>query len=108
MIIAVTAKEWTVRRMTDNEIIKALECCAVHKCSQCPLQDAEVCTETDLMKEAINLITRQQAEIKRLRRLNNILEKNADTAFQDGLNEAQDLYAKQIEKEIRLKTVLKL
>ena len=32
---------------------------------------------------------------------NEILIKNADTAFQDGLNEAQGLYALQIRNEVR-------
>ena len=55
--------------------------------------------------EALNsvnaLINRQKAELERLEKENEILSKNADTAFQDGLNEAQDLYAEQVKAEIR-------
>lgn len=40
-------------------------------------------------------------EIERLQKENTILSQNADTAFQDGLNEAQDLYAKQVKAEIK-------
>ena len=51
--------------MTDNEIIKALECCRNDECSQCPLQDG-VCSEKDVIKDALDLINRQKAEIERL------------------------------------------
>lgn len=50
--------------MTDNEIIKALECCMTDTCSECPFTFAG-CIDT-LPKEAIKLIKRQQAEIERL------------------------------------------
>ncbi len=42
-----------------------------------------------------------KAEIERLQKENTILSQNADTAFQDGLNEAQDLYAEQVKAEIK-------
>ena len=73
--------------MTDNEIIKALEYC--NDCS------------ANLNVEIIDLINRQHAEIERLNIENEILSINADTAFQDGLNEAQDLYAEQVKAEIK-------
>ena len=57
--------------MTDNEIIKALECCSVagYKCEECPLRvngllDAR-CVLT-LTNYALDLINRQKAEIERL------------------------------------------
>lgn len=40
------------------------------------------------------LINRQKAEIERLKKENAILSKNADTAFQDGLDENRDLFKK--------------
>lgn len=55
-------------KLKDNEIIKALEYCAEDKCLQCPLQDG-VCSEKYVMKEARDLITRQQAEIERLKKV---------------------------------------
>ena len=55
--------------MTDNEIIKALECCSspkVNACDDCPFHKR--CYENNewLEKQAIDLINRQKAEIERL------------------------------------------
>lgn len=54
--------------MTDNEIIKALECC--HKqhhsnCEACP--NEETCEEIDIIDSVITLINRQKAEIDELK-----------------------------------------
>ena len=53
--------------MTDNDIIKALECCYslnLKKCKNvCPLIDKPLCTEW-LLKYALDLINRQKAEIE--------------------------------------------
>ena len=51
-----------------------------------------------ILKKNIEL----NVEIARLKLENEILSKNADTAFQDGLNEAQDLYAEQVKAEIKV------
>ena len=66
--------------MTDNEIIKALECCFIESgCNECPCYienpDAKECLETVGIL-AIDLIKRQQAEIERLE--NRINEKNEE------------------------------
>lgn len=54
-------------KMTDNEIIKALECCTVkNSCAGCPLRKETICTETRKFL-AFDLIKRQQAEIERLK-----------------------------------------
>ena len=58
--------------MTDNEIIKALECCSIDDhigvCKECPFTD--VCDEDEqaLQKHALDLINRQKAEIERLQK----------------------------------------
>lgn len=57
--------------MTDNEIIKALECCSfddVKKCDDCPYYEKETKTYcvNDLIKDTLDLINRQKAEIERL------------------------------------------
>ena len=55
--------------MTDNEIIKALECCFVNRsCKDCPLdENNEDASCTRIVKnEAAKLCLRQQAEIERL------------------------------------------
>ena len=53
--------------MTDNEIIKALECCIEDEdCSHCPSTKEMPYCSNDIMAGALNLIKRQQAEIERL------------------------------------------
>ena len=58
--------------MTDNEIIKALECCSNCEkgcCRNCSLNswvDIGICQEK-LIDEAYNLVNRQKAEIERLK-----------------------------------------
>ena len=54
--------------MTDSEIIKALECCkgADTDCWECELFDCCKVTVQEIMQNALDLINRQQALIKRL------------------------------------------
>ena len=53
--------------MTDNEIIKALECCSEHvrNCAECPLNVTSLdhCS-TRLAQNVLNLINRQNQKIK--------------------------------------------
>ena len=112
--------------MTDNEIIKALECCFVEEsCSKCPWyidckSNVLESIPYGLGRAAFDLINRQKkensnlnsrltslqndltsakAEIKSLRRENKILSKNAAEAFQEGLNENRNLFTEEILKE---------
>lgn len=55
--------------MTDNEIIKALECCVKDKCSDCPAK-AMFCDANVPMAFALDLINRQSKEIGRLEKSN--------------------------------------
>lgn len=95
--------------MTDEQIIKGLECCATDDgddCSQCPYGNIVYksgnggCVNR-CRKDALDLVNRQKKEIERLKKKNTILSKNADTAFQDGLDENRDLFKKEVEPEIR-------
>ena len=53
--------------MTDNEIIKALECCSQNNgCESCPYMWMGHCTE-QLPEDALGLINRQNAEIDGLK-----------------------------------------
>lgn len=59
--------------MTDNDIIKVLECCLNLDCKKSPMEICDPCPYfhegncTYLLKEnALNLINRQKAEIERL------------------------------------------
>ena len=58
-----------------------------------------------LRVDSADIINRQKAEIEQLKVKNEILIKNADTAFQDGLNEAQGLYALQIRNEVKQEVI---
>ena len=70
--------------MTDNEIIKALECCTSGTtsecCNKCPFSPEDICDKDGnaLEKYALALINRQKAEIVKLEaeidRLNYILQ----------------------------------
>ena len=52
--------------MTDNEIIKALECCiSCENCDICPQHSTECVS--DLLKLAYDLITCQQEDIEKLK-----------------------------------------
>ena len=69
--------------MTDNEIIKALECCGFeygNPCSVCPKyeKDNDFCQE-ELHNYALDLINRQQAEIERLKIENQSLRSAANS-----------------------------
>ncbi len=57
--------------MTDNDIIKALECCKDRRCDICERRynhfaDESIC-RLDLIEHALHLINRQKAEIGRLK-----------------------------------------
>lgn len=56
--------------MTDNEIIKALECCyrkGGTPCRDCPFNEFEDCNDVLMADYVFNLINRQQEEIERLK-----------------------------------------
>lgn len=61
----------------------------------------------NLLKNAVNLLATQDSYVKALiknnkdlRRKNSILLRNADTAFQDGLNESREVYKSEVKAEI--------
>lgn len=85
--------------MTDEQIIKALE----HNASKCKFyEDGH---DGGLFESTLDLINRQKAKIEKLKKKNTILSKNADTAFQDGLDENRDLFKKEVEPEIRAEAI---
>ncbi len=57
------------KKLTDSEIIKALECCVGDKdgknCFDCPLWEIDGCQE-QLLLDALDIINRQKAENERL------------------------------------------
>ena len=63
----------TERKFTDEEVIKALECCSkdnVKDCDACPYEDMETKTYcvNELIKDALDLINRQKEQIEELRK----------------------------------------
>ena len=75
----------TDRKFTDEEVIKALECCmrGNHCGGYCPYDDFEECT-SKLTKDAIDLINRKKAEIERLQKYNTEV---AFRHYNDGIKE---------------------
>ena len=57
-----------MRDMTDNEIIKALECCFINGCKNCKYKGKAPDCMTALQKDTIDLINRQKAEILELQK----------------------------------------
>ena len=57
------------KKLTDKEIVKALECCSDghETCDCCDLQNVYCCYSV-LSKKSLDLINRQKAEIERLKK----------------------------------------
>lgn len=99
--------------MNGNEVIQRLDEADLFlrnraNAAPAPLNEYDTCIMLDAAEtcnEAAALIDRQRAQIERLKKDNKILSVNADTAFQDGLNENRDLFKKEVEPEIRTKTI---
>lgn len=89
----------TDKKFTDEEIIKALQCCrdSSIKCIECPLYGK--CSSLELEGYALDIINRQKEEIEKLKSKNKILSLNADNAFQEGLNERRELFEPEIKSE---------
>lgn len=71
----------TDHKFTDEEVIKALECCLLsNSCaSHCPYDDGkDDCIECTSMlaNDALDLIKRQKAEIERLKKSNDVLRED--------------------------------
>lgn len=88
--------------MTDNEIIEQIKV-NIHLAEY--VDDSYTDVPVELLKSAFDIINRQKAEIERLKQDNSILSRNADTAFQDGLNESKDLYAEEVKSDIKSEAI---
>lgn len=83
--------------MTDNEIIKALECCCTLNgvgCRNCPQYDihSAMCIK-NLIRNALALINRQKAKIEKLKQENDFFRKtiteNAQRALEVTVEEIE-------------------
>ena len=105
------------KKLTDNEIIKALECCIKAeicddcKTLGCPAYRKEGCyyllrsdgdfISDELNKDALSLINRQKAEIERLKENLNIELENYATEYDNKIkSEAIKEFADRLEKKI--------
>lgn len=96
--------------MTDNEIIKALECLCWRpsKCRECPYSpryEFPLC-QRQIAKDSLDLINRQKAEIERLKSANDekfrqwdMLAEKTKTHYADLYNEAKDKLKAEAYKE---------
>ena len=76
--------------MTDNEIIKALECCGINTCcSGCPYHDVSFCQD-NVDRDVLSLINRQKAEISELQHRISELETELDDLKRDDLPRCKD------------------
>ena len=62
------------RKFTDNEIVKALNCCGSENCQGCPYWDYKCQGGNQMIRDAIDLINRQKAEIESLKEAYTIYE----------------------------------
>ena len=85
--------------MTTEKLIKDLKEILGLMLVEGDLQRASTVSKT------IDLINHQNAEIERLTKVNAMLFQNADTAYQEGLNEAQALYACEVRGRVRAEAV---
>lgn len=82
------------RKFTDDEIVKALNCCGSENCRGCPYWDYKCHGGNQMIRDALDLINRQKAEIERLQKHNT---KMAHKHYCDGIKE----FAERLKKEIR-------
>ena len=87
--------------MKDNEIINALECCKKDDCDNCP-NDFGNCY-ANLSGYALNLITRQQAEIEELKIENKSL-RSAANCYKLYYNEARTEAIKEFAYRLKQKS----
>lgn len=94
--------------MTDNEIIKALECCGRIKgqdCDTCPLTELQLseCT-AKVATESLDLINRQKAEIERLNKKYSRMKFNLESVLAERADHTEAIkeFASRIEGVLSL------
>ena len=112
MTIAVMGKgkrAMTIKKPTDEEIIKALQCCSepCAECDECPLYCIGAnCSSFELHRYALDLVNRQKAEIERLNSVNDekfrqwdMLTEKTKQHYADLYEEARDILKVEAYKE---------
>lgn len=72
--------------MTDNEIIKALGCCGSENCRGCPYRNGKCHQGNPMIRDALDLIKRQQAEIEHFREVTKMVKSEAITEYEEKLH----------------------
>ena len=88
--------------MTDSDIIKALECCAnFAQCTGCGYyKERDRCCVDAVMEDAVAMLKRQQAEIKRLKtEKDNLIRNYKECAMEAVRDFAGRLKERQIQPE---------
>ena len=90
---------------TDEEIIKALECCANYEkqCIGCPIRSE--CNPNVLEKYALDLVTRQKAIIEKSEKVEHFADKTIETANAEIERLEKELMKCKLEKEMLYQTV---
>lgn len=87
------------RKFTDDEIVKALECCREKDCGDCPMSEyPQTICEWDAFDIAIDLINRKKAEIESLKEAYAIYEETT------GLKWARAEAIKEFAERLRAKS----
>ena len=95
--------------MTDNKIIKALECCtdeSYENCNECPYSiDTLSCERLKLLEDSLDLINHQKVEIERLKKEVSVA-RDAYISIQDRYEhtkaEAYKEFAERLNEEARI------
>lgn len=97
-----------MNKLTDSEIVKALECCSEPAgkccCEVCPLHYREDSCTTALIKMTVELVNRQNAEIERLQKaikVQDIMIGNQDLKIKGAINEAIKEFAEKVKPILR-------
>ena len=91
----------TDKKYTDEEIVKAVECCAgILECKNCPLIAEDNCTYRNI-NYVLSLIKRQKAEIERLTEDNRRMKKYYYTHdYHECHNEAIEEFAERLKARL--------
>ena len=85
-----------MNKLTDSEIVKALELCKGKKCkcTDCPIDQHSARCISVLAENALDLINHQKAEIERLMQKlqHSVVAENAITALREKCVEHQDFH----------------
>ena len=96
--------------MTDNEIIKALECCLssndLFACWKCPAVKSNICCDgsskisNGIVNSVLDLINRQKAEIERLKSLERNVYETVEKLKNKIESEARKEFAERLKEEL--------